>query len=126
MRVSYDNKFNNSACAVSAQLGLVLELLLAWRTAYVVLAGVAELSGGEVVGKRHPPEELDVRRVLVGVVRHALPKLHSVGQVRRAPLHVQRSPHLYIQYIVFYNTLFALTDRYIYTLAIIFIKSFLL
>jgi hypothetical protein len=49
----------------------------------VVLVSAAELGGGEVARERHPTEELDVRRVPVGVVRRALPKLHAVGQVCR-------------------------------------------
>jgi hypothetical protein len=40
---------------------------------------------------------LDVRRVLAGVVRRALPELDAVGQVHRAAVHVQRSPHLIIR-----------------------------
>jgi len=60
----------------------------------VILVQDAQLGGGEVVGERHSPEHLDVRRVPARVVRHALPELHAVGQVRRALVHVQRSPHL--------------------------------
>jgi len=48
----------------------------------VVLVQDAQLGGGEVVGERHSPEQLDVRRVPARVVRHALPELHAVGQVR--------------------------------------------
>jgi hypothetical protein len=62
--------------------------------AAVIQVRAAELSGGEVVRKRHPPEELDVRRVPAGVVRRALSELHAVGQARRGVVHVQRSPHL--------------------------------